>query len=222
MSSAAKARYEVLEGGGEGDGRSDRRVIDGQGELDLDSVAIPTAEAILLERIKKLGWELAAAKAENTKLRAVDPQAAVVRGRLERWQRKCHPKAKIPVEGKRWKIVKARLADGYTPEQLDAVIDVAAALPFEQFGRRYCEAGPGRVRRDDITFVFADETRVDRLLTLTDDDEHESYRRWLHGLLTEHPKLVPVLALLAVRPPHGEVLAAAAVWARRELQEARP
>lgn len=192
----------------------DRRVIDGHGQLDLDSAIIPLDYETLERENRMLRRRNSSLQGEVTKLRVEDPQAQVVRDRLERWQRKCHPKAKIPIDGKRWKIVKARLAEGYTPEQLDAVIDLAASMPFEQFGNRYCEAGPGRIRRDDLTFLFADETRVDRLLASTVDNDHEDYRRWLHGVLKEYPQLIPALAVFAVREPHGEVLAAAAIWAR--------
>lgn len=194
----------------------DRRIIDEQGQLDLDAVAVPSREAVLTDQVVDLRRQLNASRQENTRLRKLDVDAETIMERLERWQAKCHPRAKIPVEGKRWKVVKARLADGYTAEELDRVIDIAAELPFEQFGRRYCEAGQGRVRRDDLVFLFADETRVDRLLASTSDETHEEYKAFVWQALQEAPQVCSVLAMLAGREPHGEVLAAAAVWARRQ------
>ena len=195
------------------------RVIDGNGEVDEDRVAIPSREDALLDELTDLRRKLAATKAENTKLRKVDPDADTVMERLERWQRKCHPKARIPVDGKRWKVTKARLADGYSAEQLDAVIDVAAELPFEEYGRRYQQPAPGRVRRDDLTFLFADETRVDRLLAIAHGDDGSDtaacrYRSFVWQALNEVPEVRVVLALLGGVEPHGGVLAAAVRWAR--------
>jgi hypothetical protein len=191
--------------------------IDGQGEATEyhDSVAIPSREDALLDELVDLRRKLAATKAENTKLRRVDPEADTVMERLERWQAKCHPKAKVPVEGKRWKITKARLSDGYTPEQLDAVIDIAADLPFEQYGRRFADDAPGRTRRDDLTFLFADETRVERLLELAAcDNDARAYARFVKQACEELPEVRSALALLAAQAPHGSVLARAALWAK--------
>lgn len=192
----------------------DRRIIDGQGELDFGSVAVPTREQALADDIVDLRRKVAYWKGEAKKLAAVDPKADIIIGRLERWQRKCHPKAKIPVDGKRWKVVKARLADGYTAEELDAVIDIASEMPFEQYGRRFAEDGPSRVRRDDLDFLLASEVRVDRLLATLPDPDVSAYKRFVWQALQEMPEVRSVLSLLASYGPHGGVLESAARWAR--------
>lgn len=190
------------------------RVIDGQGEVDEDSVAIPSGEAVLLDRIKHLGWELAAAKGQIAKMRAADPQAETIKVILEYWRTKTnHPKAQIPLDGSRAKAVK-KMLKMYSQEQLLSVIDAVAARPYMGYGQRFCCPGEGRQRRDDIELIFRDESHVEQLLAVAADEEHEAYRRWLHGVLKEHPQLIPALAVLAVMPPHGDVIAAAAIWAR--------
>lgn len=196
--------------------RGHLRVINDHGELDEDSVAIPTREEALVEEIVELRRKLSAARGQITRLSKIDPEADKITRILERWQEKLHPKAQVPLDGSRAKATKKMLAI-YTEEQLLAAIDNAAARPWMgAFGERFCCPGPGRKLRDELEMLFRDERHVDELLVLRADEDHLAYRRWLRDLLAEHPKLVPALGLLAVRPPHGDVLAAAAVWARSQ------
>lgn len=199
-------------------GAPDLRVIDGNGEVYEDIVAVPDLEAQFLERLKKLMAENAGLKGELTKLRKVDPRSREIQEVLEYWKRHCkhdNKRVQIPVDGARWKVAKARLADGYELAQLKAVCDAAVRYPFEQYGRRFSEMAPGRVRRDDLVLLFRDEARVEKMLALGDGDgPSRVYKRLVWQACKADPGVVSALAVLASSDPQGEVLAAAARWAK--------
>lgn len=201
--------------------RPELRVITGDGELAEDLTAIPTDEAVLVERLKKAGREIAALKGQIARLVAEDPNAETVVALLQHWQKVCgHPRAKIPLDGVRADAARKMLKAKYTPQQLRFAIDVAAEQPWMgDYGQRFTEASDGRKRRDELTLLFRDEKHVEDLIRLgTGADTLREYRRFVHRLVQEHPKLVTALALLAAREPvRGEVLASAAMWAKGEL-----
>lgn len=195
------------------------RVIDGHGELDESSVAIPSREHELLETIVDLRRKLTAAKGEITKLRKVDPQAETITEVLEYWRSKTgHRRAQIPLDGSRAKVVKARLAN-FKPEQLRAAIDAAADYPFMgEFGQRFDEPGKGRKRRDEIELLLRDERHVEDLIALGERDRpFREYALFVRDLCRWDPAIMCALAALGDEEPHGEVLARAARWARKEL-----
>lgn len=196
-------------------------VVDGNGELDDDALILPGDVANLFNRNKRLEREIAALKAQITKLRAVDPDAETIGDILVYWKQECgHPRAQIPLDGKRAESVKAMLKL-YPPETLRLAIDVVARVPWMgDYGQRYCEPGPGRKRKDDPTIIFRNEVTVERILRIALDEhvaaDHGVYRAWLHEQCQCKPGLVKALAFLAERPPHGAVIAAAAVWAKTQ------
>jgi hypothetical protein len=210
--------------------RSYLRVVHGAtGEVAEDLTPIPTDVACLVDELVDLRRKLAAVRAQLTKLRTVDPDAETIMGLMEYWRERCrHPRARLPVDGARWEKTKARLAD-FEVGELREAIDACAAYPFMgRFGVRYCEPGPDRKRRDELTLIFRDERHVEELVGLgrerAREDCHRAYGRWLHGQCRARPGLVRALALLAEREPHGEVLARAAIWAKANgpvLQPAR-
>lgn len=205
-------------------GRPKLVAIDGQGEVDElhDQTAIPTDEALLIERLKKLERLIARRDLEIRRLKVglVEPEAEVIANILEFWVARCRggsKRVKIPLTGQRAWLTLQRLKDNYTPEELKRAVLVAEQFPFTHFGRRYCEAGPGRERKDDIIDLFRNEATVDKLLRLEfDTHEHKAYEHYVHDLTKRFPDVLAVLAMLAGQEPHGEVLARAARWAKRE------
>lgn len=192
------------------------RAVNPDGELVEDVTPIPTSEAMLVEEIVDLRRKLAHAKGEITKLHKVNPEVSEI---LEYWHVKCknrNPRVQIPLGGARAKAVGAMLKTGYSADELKQCIDRVAERPFLHYGRRYCEPGPGRVRRDDLTLLFRDEAHVEQLLALEPESGHDEYRVWLAEQCRCKPGLVRALAFLAELEPHGSVIASAAVWARTQ------
>lgn len=137
---------------------------------------------------------------------------------MQHWLKVCRAgsaRVKIPTDSKRADAVRRMLAT-FKPGELIEAVNKAALMPFEQYGRHYCEAAPGRTRRDDLIYLMADVSRVEKLRDLRPEPEHDAYRRWLAGEVRADPMFVVFLAHLAEREPHGEVIASAARWARTQ------
>jgi hypothetical protein len=203
--------------------RPDLRVLDGDGEVTIrdDLTALPSDEAALVEVIVKQRREIAALKRDAAKMAAVDPDAETISELLEYWRDKTgHAKARIPVDGRRWRIVKARLKDGFEADRLKRAIDGVVAFPFEgDYGERFTEPGPGRKRKDDIVNAMRDEELTERRIRLAEGDgPMREYRRFVFDACRQHPSLVDGLALLGGQVPDGNVLARAVVWARKETE----
>jgi hypothetical protein len=201
--------------------RPDLRVIDGNGELADDLTPILSDAAALMEVVVKQRQEIAALKRQAAKMAAVDPDAETIADTLEYWREKTgHTKAKIPVDGRRWRIVKARLKDGFEADRLKRAIDGVVAFPFEgDYGERFAEPGPGRKRKDDVVNAMRDEELTERRIRLAEGDgPMREYRRFVFNVCRQHPSLVDGLALLGGQDPNGQVLARAVVWARKETE----
>ena len=197
------------------------RVVDGAtGELNDDSVPIPSDVALLVEELLETRRKLAAARGQLTKLRKVDPRASEIGEVLEHWHTKCKGgsvRVKIPLDGSRAKAV-SNMLKLYDVYQLKRAIDALAAFPFARYDLRFCEAGPGRVRRDELEVAFRDERHVEALLALADGDEgHDAFRRHVWEVCKRHPLAKAALAMLAGDGEvHDSVLGAAARWAKAE------
>lgn len=194
-------------------------VVDGDsGQVDEDLVPILSNEAALLEVVVKQRSEIAALKREAAKMAAVDPQADTIEDVLEYWRDRTirnKKTTKLPVDGKRWRMVKARLKEGYEPDDLKRAIDTVANFPWMAYGDRYADPAPGRVKRNDLAHAIGDEERTERNLNLAvNRGAVESYRWYLHVLTQEKPWMVHALAILGEHDwVHGEVLANAVRWA---------
>jgi hypothetical protein len=205
-------------------GRPKLVAIDGAGQVDElhDQTPVPTDQALLVERLLKVERLLARRELEIRKLKMdlVEPEAEVVMNVLEFWVARCRggsKRVKIPLTGQRAWLTLQRLKDNYTPEELKRAILVAEQMPFVHFGRRYCEAAPGRERKDDIIDLFRDEARVDKLLRLEfDTTGHKAYEHFVYDLTKSDPGVMAALAVLGAQAPHGEVLARAAAWAHKQ------
>lgn len=191
--------------------------MDTHGELAEDSVPVLSDVAALTEEIVDLRRKLSAARGQITRLRAVDPRAEDVEAVLRHWREQTnHPRAAIPLDGTRADAVR-RMLKLFTVQQLCTVSDVAGALPYAHYDRRYAHPGPGRKRRDDATYLYANEARVEGLIALAErESECASYAAWLWQLCREYPRLKLMLGYLGKREPHGEVLVRAVRWAREE------
>lgn len=203
--------------------RPNLRVLDGDGEVTVreDLTPILSETAALVEELVDLRRKLSATRGELTKLRKADPKREVICDILEHWkQRTGHLGAQVPVDGKRFKVVKARLNDGYTPDQLKRAIDGVAAFPYEgEYGKRYAEKAKGRKQKDDLALhIMCDEVQVDKRIRLAEADwSYETYRTWLYEQCQAKPNLRHALAFLASEhTPHGSVLASAALWAKHQ------
>lgn len=76
---------------------------------------------------------------KETPLSGEPDEAGQIRELADYWREKCrHPQAKVDSKTKRWAKVKARLRDGYTPEQIRQAIDGAASKPYvNDEGKRF-------------------------------------------------------------------------------------
>lgn len=118
---------------------------------DIESLAAAKREAderngVLQNVITRQARDIARLRGESTKAAEAEPSAGEVREVLHYWRDAYHPKAKVPLDGKRAKKVQARLKEGFTVDQLKAALDMAAADPW--FVQR---------QLDDPTTVFRDE-----------------------------------------------------------------
>lgn len=203
--------------------RPDLKVIDGNGEISDDLVPILSDAAALMEVVVKQRCEIAGLKRAAAAMAAVDPDAETIGDVLSYWKDKTnHPRSQIPVDGKRWRIVKARMKDGFTADQLRRAIDGVAAFPWEgAYGERFADPGEGRKRKDDLSHAMGDEEKTERRIRLAEADAPaRAYRRFLFDLTQQRPRMVTALAMLGAHESvHGEVLAAAVRWAHG--QEAR-
>jgi hypothetical protein len=216
------------------------RVIDGAGEVTLGDV-VPDDYALLEEANRKLRREVAAYKAQLSRLRKVDPQAATVEKILVTWRNRCYgPTSRVetPLDGKRADAVRRTLkrlidadedpmladsnyagdeartaAEGRAVERIMAAIDGASRFPFEgAYGRRFAEAGPGLKKKVDIVYILRDEIKTEQFVELVEADERRiAYAAELWRMVQSQPNLKLVLASFGPEP-HGEILARLVRW----------
>lgn len=94
--------------------------------------------------------------------READPLAAEMREVLDYWKSKLnHPRASVPLDGKRAGLVRTALRQDFTVDRCKRAIDGCARKPYVgPHGRS--ETGPKAQRYDDITQIFRDEETRER------------------------------------------------------------
>jgi hypothetical protein len=226
MATAHAREFRVIDGGKVAD-ESTGEVYVGSSELLEVTQQLEEAEVAL----RKERTKVTTLKRQLAKMQLAEAEGVLITEVLTHWAVVTnHPKALIPLTGVRARAVRNMLKalmsvdDGLEPdakkraavEKLKRVAEGAATFPFERYGDRHCCGGDGRKRRDDATFIYANEQRVELLAGLAGqkDEAHEAYRRLLAKRCRERPGLVRALALCAELGPHGEVLARAVVWAK--------
>ncbi|MDQ3730281.1 MAG: hypothetical protein M3355_11915 [Actinomycetota bacterium] len=128
--------------------------------------------------IGTLERRLSAATRELTKLtegEVVDKDAERV---FEAWARATGRDAKrLKFGEKRQQVVKARLRDGYSVEQLIRAVNAVASHPYVVNGRRLA-SGPEGQRYDELELICRNEVKVDNALKLADLIVAEGRRAW--------------------------------------------
>ena len=192
------------------------RAVDTNGQLVEDVTPVPSEVAALTQQLVDAQRKIAALKGQITRLRKVDPRASDIMDVLEHWRTVCkHPKADIPLDGKRAEYVAKMLAVPFTVEDIKQACDGVAKFPYEEYGQHYAEPGPKRKRRTDIPYICRDEVKLAQLRDLAVRDNGEDwYREWLWDLCQRVHFVPTVLAHLGKYEPSADVLLKAIVWAR--------
>lgn len=112
-----------------------RAVVDGEtGEL---HTGCPRCQDVAVgdldnaeRRIRKLEREKRAMERDRDAEREQDPQRQIILGLIDAWKRHTgHPKANANA-GDRFDVIKARLAEGYTPENIELAIEGIGAFRY--------------------------------------------------------------------------------------------
>jgi hypothetical protein len=98
---------------------------------------------------------------EMSELRAVEPEALVIKDVLDYWRERCRPRASIAIGEKRWEKVRARLRgklddrDPLTPAELKLAVDGALLDRWH--------TQKGMEHRLDAEFLFGSYEKVEKL-----------------------------------------------------------
>lgn len=218
------------------------RVIDGAGEVvQEDGSVLPQDYALQDEEIRRLRRQVSALKGQISRLQRVDPQAATIERVLTYWKLKLRgPTSRVqtPIDGKRAEAVRRMLkqlienmddpelanpkaaahaeatqrAEAAAVERIMAAIDGCARFPFERYGEHYAEPAPGLKRRDELTYILANEVRMEKLADLIEADERRiAYAAELWRRVQTQPNLKLILASFGPEPS-GEILARLVRW----------
>jgi hypothetical protein len=115
----------------------------------------------LLYTTRKQAASIAALTRELRKTHADDPTATEIEIVLANWKHHTgHPKAKTPVGGKRWVVVKKALKD-HTLEELLEAIEGLGLVPYVGNHGRKTDGKPSE-RYDDVEHALRDETTIAR------------------------------------------------------------
>lgn len=116
-------------------------------------------------RIRKLERQIRALELDKQAAREGDPQRAVVLGLIDAWKRHTgHPKANANA-GDRFDVVKARLAEGYTPEDIELAIEGIGARPYVVEGQRVKHGGRGQ-RFDRLGIVCGGGEQIEKFAVI--------------------------------------------------------
>lgn len=158
-----------------------RAVVDGESG-ELHARPCPRCEDVELgdlenaeRRIRKLERQIRALERDQEAARQADPQRKIVLERIENWKRLTgHPRANINA-GDRFDVVKARLAEDYTPEQLDGAIYGLAKFPFVGPEGRMRQGKPNQ-RHDRLGIALGGGEAVERFFNLGIQAKREDER----------------------------------------------
>jgi hypothetical protein len=116
-------------------------------------------------RCRKLERQIRAMERDQEAARKADPQRAVILGLIESWKRHTgHPKANVNA-GDRFDVVKARLAEGYSPEQIElALVGIGAYRYVGPEGRM--RAGKATQRHDRLGIALGGGESLERFAIL--------------------------------------------------------
>lgn len=120
--------------------------------------------------------ELARIKGELTRQRESSPEHKSVLLVFDHWRNKTgHKQAKLG--DKRAQVVRSRLRDGFTEDQLLKAVDGCARFPFVGDGGRRSEGRPDE-RYDDLELICRNEVQVEAFIRLADrQDKGKQERR---------------------------------------------
>jgi hypothetical protein len=114
--------------------------------------------------VRSKNRRIGALEAELAKQAEADPGAQEVKGVLRHWIEALgkNPKTtKIPLDGKRAKVVRGALKD-HSPEECREAIDGLATKRFAGPGGRHRIKAPGTKLFDDIHYALGDESTIER------------------------------------------------------------
>jgi hypothetical protein len=116
-------------------------------------------------RIRKLEREKRSMERDRDAERQADPQRQVILGLIDAWKRHTgHPKANANA-GDRFDVVKARLAEGYSPQDVELAIEGIGAFPYVVEGQRMRHGNRGQ-RHDRLGIACGSGENLERLANL--------------------------------------------------------
>jgi hypothetical protein len=125
--------------------------VDGQtGEVQASSPSCPRCREVEIEDVENLQSEvlrlnrkIKAMKRDRDAERLTDPQRWEILRLIEYWKTATgHPRARF--SGDRFDLVKARLTEGYSPDEIELAIDGIAAKPYVGSSGRMATGEPGQ------------------------------------------------------------------------------
>lgn len=148
-----------------------RAVVDGEtGELHAN--ACPRCEDVQLgdlenaeRRIRKLERQIRALERDRQAQREQDPQRQQILAVIDLWRRVTgHPRANLNA-GDRFDVVKARLTEGYSVEQVELAIEGIGAYAYVVEGQRV-KRGNKSQRHDRLGIACGSGENLERLANL--------------------------------------------------------
>jgi hypothetical protein len=119
--------------------------------------------------------EIGRLRGELTKQRQSSPEHQSVQAVFDHWRAECgHDKAKLGE--KRAAVVRARLRDNFTEDQLLRAVDGVAMFPFVVNGQRRAKGKPDQ-RYDDLELICRNEVNVEKFIGLIDAVERDRQER---------------------------------------------
>jgi hypothetical protein len=127
-------------------------------------------------RIRKLEREKRAMERDRDAERQADPQRQEIMRLIDMWRRVTgHPRANINA-GDRFDVVKARLAEGYSVEQVELAIEGIGAFRYVVEGQRMRHGSPGQ-RHDRLGIACGSGENLERMANLGHQARKERVRR---------------------------------------------